>query len=77
MSCIIPANQPIYQILLNKSASYITDDPLNVKMYNEAAEKVKDCNFSIPDNLGSVWTLGLVHELIVTAYIELNPPTPQ
>ncbi len=39
MACRVPANQMIYQALLNKAASY-TDQPYKAKAYKKAAESV-------------------------------------
>jgi hypothetical protein len=43
MSCSVPANQPIYQALIDKAASYLasaTQKPYQAKAYKKAAESV-------------------------------------
>lgn len=39
-TCVIPANQLIYQALLDKAASYPVDKPYQAKAYKNAAESV-------------------------------------
>jgi hypothetical protein len=39
-TCSVPANQPIYQALIDKAASYPADKPYQAKAYNKAAEIV-------------------------------------
>jgi DNA polymerase/3'-5' exonuclease PolX len=40
MSCVIPQNQPIYQALLDKAASYPADKLYQAKAYKNAAESI-------------------------------------
>jgi hypothetical protein len=40
MSCHVPANQPVYQLLLNKAASYSPEKAYQAKAYNNAALSV-------------------------------------
>lgn len=44
MSCVVPANQPIYQALVDKAASYPADKPYQAKAYKNAAETVLSHN---------------------------------
>jgi hypothetical protein len=39
-TCSVPANQPIYQALIDKAASYPADKPYQAKAYKKAAEIV-------------------------------------
>lgn len=39
-NCSVPANQPIYQALIDKAASYPADKPYQAKAYKKAAEIV-------------------------------------
>ncbi len=50
MSCVIPANQPIYQALLDKAASYPADKPDQIKAYKKAAESVLSYNRNFYDS---------------------------
>ena len=45
-TCSVPQNQPIYQALLDKAASYPADKPYQAKAYKKAAESVaaSTCN---------------------------------
>ena len=49
MNCSVPANQPIYQALLDKAASYHTDNLYNAKAYNKAAQSVLTHTWNIYD----------------------------
>ena len=40
MTCVIPQNQPIYQALLDKAASYPADKLYQAKAYKNAAESI-------------------------------------
>ncbi len=40
MNCSVPANQPIYQALLDRAASYPADKPYQAKAYKKAAEAI-------------------------------------
>ncbi len=40
MTCIVPQNQPLYQALLDKAASYPPDKHYNAKAYKDAAEEL-------------------------------------
>ena len=84
MSCSVPANQPIYQALLDKAASYPADKPYQAKAYKKAAESVLsyDVNiyseyakyknlYSLPANIGEKI------EDFIYEFIEANPaPAP-
>lgn len=43
-TCAVPANQPIYQALLEKAASYSADKPYQAKAYRKAAQTVAAFN---------------------------------
>lgn len=51
MSCTVSANQPIYQALLDKAASYPADKPYQAKAYKKAAESVLITNINIYDGV--------------------------
>lgn len=48
-TCTVPANQPIYQALLDKAASYPADKPYQAKAYKKAAESVLAHTWNIAD----------------------------
>lgn len=48
-SCSVPANQSIYQALLDKAASYPADKPYQAKTYKKAAESVLTHTWNIYD----------------------------
>ena len=49
MNCSVPANQPIYQALLDKAASYPADKIYQAKTYKKAAESVLTHTWNIYD----------------------------
>lgn len=80
MSCSVPANQPIYQALLDKAASYPADKPYQAKAYKKAAEIVA----AHPGNIyseyaGSFWfeakpaAIGYKIEEFINKFIKANP----
>jgi hypothetical protein len=46
MACANPANQMIYQLLLNKAASY-TDQPYKARAYKRGAQSISNCPFDL------------------------------
>lgn len=50
-TCTVSANQPIYQALLDKAASYPTDKPYQAKAYKKAAESVLTYYTNIYDEI--------------------------
>jgi hypothetical protein len=84
MSCTVPANQPIYQALLDKAASYPADKPYQAKAYKKAAESVLTYEvniyseyakwnslYSLPANIGEKI------EDFIYEFIKANPaPAP-
>lgn len=84
MSCSIPANQSIYQALLDKAASYPTDKPYQAKAYKKAAESVLKYHKNIYDGYGTYnWfmtrpdSIGDKIENFIANFIEKNPaPKP-
>lgn len=82
MSCVIPANQPIYQALLDKAASYPADKTYQVKAYNKAAEYVAAMKDSIYDERGKFygwWSphrdsgIGFKIEEFINEFLKANP----
>lgn len=59
MSCTVPANQPIYQALLDKAAFYsIHKETKSEKMYNMAAKIISETGtniYSIVDQCNNIW----------------------
>ena len=47
MSCVVPQNQPIYQALLDKAVSYLSDKPNLTEVYKKAANSVANYNRNI------------------------------
>lgn len=86
MSCVIPKNQPIYQALLDKAASYPADKIYQVKAYKKAAESVLTYDKNIYDEfatynsfLSPPTNIGNKIEYFIYEFIKANPmidPTP-
>lgn len=59
MSCTVPANQPIYQALIDRAAFYsIHKQTKSEKMYNMAAEIIRETGtniYSIVDQCNNIW----------------------
>jgi hypothetical protein len=51
MNCTVPANQPIYQALIDKAASYPSDKPYQAKAYKKAAESIATYTKNIYDSI--------------------------
>ena len=47
VNCAVPANQPIYQALFDKAASYRADKPYQAKAYRKAAEAIAIYNLNL------------------------------
>lgn len=48
-TCVVPQNQPIYQALLDKAATYPADKPYQAKAYKKAAESILTYDRNIYD----------------------------
>jgi len=78
-TCVISQNQPIYQALLNKAASYPADKPYQAKAYRTAAESV----LSYDKNLyqaytgqlpcPSIYGIGDKIEEFICEFVKTNP----
>ncbi len=83
MSCTIPANQPIYQALLDKAASYPADKWRELELYR-AAETVRKYNANIYEEFakyggfdGQPWYIGKSTEQFIRDFIKASPaPAP-
>jgi hypothetical protein len=81
MNCTVPANQPIYQALLDKAASYPADKPYQAKAYNNAAQIVaamKDSAYKMRQTYGTSWvtictSIGYKIEMFINEFIKTNP----
>ena len=70
-SCSVPANQPIYQALLDKAASYPADKPYKAKAYNKAAESVRAWNYNLyNDYIPSVPSVGVSIQKFIEDFIK-------
>jgi hypothetical protein len=88
MSCIVSENQPIYQALIDKAASYPADKvaQYKAKAYNKTAEYVASMNESIYDNRGEFygwWSpppnsgIGFKTEEFINEFLKKNPRVPK
>jgi hypothetical protein len=78
-TCSVPADQPIYQALLDKAASYPADKPYQAKAYKKAAKFIATYGVDIcrrgnwwffaPENSG----IGYRIEEFINEFIEANP----
>lgn len=81
MSCSVPANQPIYQALIDKAASYTADKSYQIKAYKNAAETVLSYGENLYDKLlrGGGFTypfpsgIGISIENFIYDFIKANP----
>jgi hypothetical protein len=78
MNCSVPANQPIYQALLDKAASYPADKPYQAKAYKKAAETIATYTKNIYDDLilGAWYGLDGIGDKIedfINDFIKANP----
>ena len=82
-TCTVPANQSIYQALIDKAASYPADKPYQAKAYKKAAEIVA----AYPDNIYNMWAgtfwfeakpaaIGYKIEEFINQFIKANPLKP-
>ncbi len=88
MSCIVSENQPIYQALIDKAASYPADKvaQYKAKAYNKTAEYVANMNESIYDNRGEFYGwwcpppksgIGFKTEEFINEFLKKNPRVPK
>jgi hypothetical protein len=81
MSCSVPANQPIYQALIDKAASYTADKSYQIKAYKNAAKTVLSYGENLYDKLlrGGGFTypfpsgIGISIENFIYDFIKANP----
>lgn len=78
-TCYESVNQPIYQALLDKAASYPPDKSYQAKAYKTAAESVRTWNYNLyQDLLLSVPGVGYSIENFIKDFIHTNPqPKPE
>lgn len=76
-TCAISANQPIYQALLDKAASYPADKTFQVTAYQKAADNVSKFTESIYDNLSHSLSKLAVGSRIRDFIIEFITTHPQ
>lgn len=53
-TCVVPQNQPIYQALIDKAASYPPDKPYQAMAYRKAAESIAASDRNLYSN-GYIW----------------------
>ena len=82
-TCIISQNQPIYQALLDKAASYPADKPYQAKAYRTAAESVLSYDKNLYDAYTgelpcpSICGIGDKIEEFICEFVKANPaPAP-
>jgi DNA polymerase/3'-5' exonuclease PolX len=80
MSCSIPTNQPIYQALLDKAASYPSDKMWQACAYRGAAETVRTYKANIYEEFATYgkfdlqpWYIGKSTEKFIGDFIKQNP----
>lgn len=74
MSCTIPANQPIYQALIDKAASYPADKIYQAKAYKKAAESVLNYNKSFYNSIiETIPGIGQNIEEFIDDFVASNP----
>ena len=74
MSCSVPVNQPIYQALIDKAASYPADKSYQAKAYKKAAESVAAWNYNLyNDYIPSVPGVGISIQKFIEEFIKANP----
>jgi hypothetical protein len=72
--CIISQNQPIYQALLDKAASYPADKFYQTKAYQKAAESVSKWNYNLyNDYIPSIPGVGISIENFIYDFTKANP----
>ena len=76
-TCTIPANQSIYQALLDKAASYPADKPYQAKAYKRAAESVLNYNKNFYDCIiETIPGIGQKIEEFIDDFVASNPLNP-
>jgi hypothetical protein len=87
MTCIVPSNQPIYEALIKKATSYITDNPNKAKAYNKASDNIRSSKidiYKIAKHCNNLWNwlddfeddfpnIGAKISTFIFEYIEDNP----
>lgn len=75
-TCTISQNQPIYQALIAKAASYPTDKTYRIAAYNCAAKSVLTWNYNLyTEFLPAVPSFGPSITSFVQEFIKMNPTT--
>ena len=64
MACCNPANQPIYQALIDKAASYPANKAYQAKAYRKVAENLLNYEHSIYENYYRLWDIDGVGQSI-------------
>lgn len=81
MSCVVPANKPIYEALLAKAAAYPADKPYQARAYKKAAETVREYTENIYDEYAKYcgfkhqpMTIGKSIEAFIYEFIKAGSP---
>ena len=73
-SCTVSQNQPIYQALLDRAASYPADKVYQTKAYTKAAESVRTWNYNLyNDYIPSIPWVGDSIEKFISGFIKTFP----
>jgi hypothetical protein len=82
MSCVVPANQPIYEALIKKANSYPSTELYKAKAYTKAATCIAAHTKSIYDELVNDWWysdglsgIGWGITMFINEFIKVNPRT--
>ncbi len=74
--CIVPDNQPIYQALLDKAASYPADKTYEIAAYKGAAQRLSTLNKNL--YIDPVTDFGMYTTVFIEDFIKANPnPNPK
>ena len=76
MSCCNPKNQPIYQALIEKAASYPPEKTYKAKAYKKAAESIRTCELDLNSRFSEVKHLDGVGYSIEAFIYDIVHPTP-
>lgn len=74
--CQVPANQPIYQALIEKAASYPASQAYQAKAYKKAAESIRTCELDLNNRFSEVQHLDGVGYSIEAFIYDIIHPTP-
>jgi hypothetical protein len=81
-SCVVPANQPIYEALIKKANSYPSTEPYKAKAYTKAATSIAAHTNNIYDELVNDWWysdglsgIGWGITMFINEFIKTNPRT--